>query len=83
MSRLAQITQVVYDVDVHWECEYDRDILPSHPELKTQPIVENSPLKSRDALYGGRTEAMRFHYKIREGEETIQYVDVISLYLFV
>jgi hypothetical protein len=26
---------------------------------------------------------MRLHYKIREGEETIQYVDVISLYPFV
>jgi hypothetical protein len=26
---------------------------------------------------------MRLHYKIREGEERIQYVDVISLYPFV
>ena len=38
-----------------------------------------SPLCARDALYGGRTEAMRLHYKAREGE-TIQYVDVMSLY---
>jgi hypothetical protein len=80
MSRLAQITQAGYEVEVMWECAFDNDILPSHPELKTHPIVQHSPLKTRDAVYGGRTEAMRLHYKIRQGEETIQYVDVISLY---
>jgi hypothetical protein len=64
-------------VEVQWECDFDRDILPKHAELKAQPIVQYSPLKTRDALYGGRTEAMRLHYKIQEGEETIQYVDVI------
>ena len=26
---------------------------------------------------------MRLHYKIREGEETIQYVDVMSLYPYI
>jgi hypothetical protein len=83
MSRLAQITQAGYQVQVQWECEFDRDILSRHPELKTHSIVQHSPLKTRDALYGDRTEAMRLHYKIREGEETIQYVDVKSLYTFV
>jgi hypothetical protein len=58
-------------------------VLPKHPELKSQPIVQYSPLKTRDALYGGRTEDMRLHYKIWEGEETIQYVDVTSLYPYV
>jgi hypothetical protein len=41
--------------------------------------VLHEPLNTRDALYGGRTEAMRLHYKAAEGE-TIQYVDVMSLY---
>jgi len=54
--------------------------LTRHPDLKTHPVVLHSPLNTRDALYGGRTEAMRFHYKVREGEETVQYVDVTSLY---
>ena len=52
------------------------------PELLAHPKVCKSPLCTRDALYGGRTEAMRLHYKAREGE-TIQYVDVMSLYPFV
>jgi len=56
--------------------------MPHHPELKTHPLVENSPLNTRDALYGGRTEAMRLHYKVGEGE-SIQYVDVMSIYPFV
>jgi len=36
-------------------------------------------MNTRDALYGGRTEAIRLHYKIREGEETVQYCDIMSL----
>ena len=54
-----------------------------HPELKTHPVVGHSPIKTREALYGGRTEAMRLHYKVREGEGTIHYVDVMSLYTYV
>ena len=32
-------------------------------------------------MYGDRSEAMRIHYKIGD-EETIQYVEVFSLYPF-
>jgi hypothetical protein len=52
MSGLAQITQAGYQVEVQWEFEFDSQILPYHPELNTRPIVQHSPLKSRDALYG-------------------------------
>jgi G:T-mismatch repair DNA endonuclease (very short patch repair protein) len=61
MTRLAQITPAGYQVEVMWECNFDRDILPSNPELKTHPFVQHSPLNTRDALYGCRTEAMRLH----------------------
>jgi hypothetical protein len=82
MDRLQRITQAGYKVEVQWECDFDRDILQKHPELETLPIVEQSPLGTRDALYGGRTEAIRVHYKITDGE-TIQYMDVMSLYPWV
>jgi len=49
------------------------------PELLTNPIVEQSPLYTRDALYVGRTEAMRLCYKASKNE-IILYVDVMSLY---
>jgi G:T-mismatch repair DNA endonuclease (very short patch repair protein) len=46
MSRLAQITQAGYEVEVQWKCDFDRDILPNHPELKSHPIVQYSRLKT-------------------------------------
>ncbi len=67
---------------MQWECDFDRGILADHPELKLHPIVQHSPLNTRDALYGGRTEAMR-HYHAAGAGETIQYVDVMSLYPYV
>jgi len=45
------------------------------PEMLTHPIVQQSPLCTRDALYGGRTEAMFLYRNARENE-TIQYVDI-------
>ena len=83
MSRLEQTTQAGYQVKIQWECEFDNEgILNQKPELLTHPIVEKSPLHTRDALYGGRTEAMRLHYKASENE-TIQYDDVMSLYPYI
>ena len=82
MVRLEQIIRAAYKVEVQWECEFDGVILASRPELKTHPLVQHNPLNTRDALYGGRTEAMRLHYKVQEGE-TIQCVDVMSLYPFI
>lgn len=34
------------------------------------------PLRTRDALYGGRAEAVRIDYIAKEGQESIQYVDM-------
>ena len=68
-----------YQFNVQWECEFDD---AEKPELLTNPIVRQSPLCKRDALYGGRTGAMRLHYKLRENE-TVQYVDIMSLYPYI
>ena len=82
MALLEQITQAGYQVEVQWECDFDREILADHPELKLHPIVQQSPLNTRHALNGGRTEAKRLHHAAGDGE-TIQYVDVMSLYPYV
>jgi hypothetical protein len=81
MARLAQVTQAGYQVEVQCECEFDKGILAAHPELETHPIVLHEPLFRRDELYGGRSEAMRLLYKAEEGE-TIQYVDVMSISIY-
>jgi len=75
MSCLERIAQAGYQIEVKWECEFE----PPEEEKEEERL----PLKTRDALYGGRTEAMRLHYRVRDGEETIQYVDVMSLYPWV
>ena len=80
MARIEQIAGAGYLVEVQWECEFDEKI---QEELQTHPLVQHAPLKTRDSLYGGRTEAMRLHCKVREGQETIQYVDVMSLYPYI
>jgi hypothetical protein len=82
MTRLDQITQAGYQVEVQRECDFDERILAAHPELQTHHIVEHQPLITRNTLYEGRTEALRLHYKITEGE-TIQYVDVMSLHPYI
>jgi len=53
MARLEQITTAGYQVEVMWEREFDAGILAHHPELKTHPVVQHSPLNNREALYGG------------------------------
>ena len=63
-------------------CQFDKDNLAHHLELKHNPIVQHSLLNIRDALYGRPTEDTVLHYAIREGE-TIQYYDVMRIYPFV
>ena len=83
MVRIQQIRRAGYQVEIQWECEFDEEILTRHPEMKTHRVVRHITLNTRDALYGGRTESMRLYYKLREGEDTLQYVEVKSLYPYV
>jgi hypothetical protein len=83
MTRLEQITKAGYEVEIMWECEFDRNILPKRPELRINPLLEHAPLNTRDALYGVRTEAMSLHKKIEEGQDTIEYCDVMSIYPYI
>ncbi|GFG33651.1 hypothetical protein Cfor_01531 [Coptotermes formosanus] len=48
MNRVGVIAQAGYKVEMQWECDFDRDILKKHPELQTLPIVEQTPLNTRD-----------------------------------
>ena len=74
MARIEQLKSAGYSVKVQWEWEFE-----GADNLQRHPIVRHAPLNTRYALYGGRTEAMRLHYKIREGVETVHYCDIMSL----
>jgi hypothetical protein len=52
MNRVGVITQAGYKVEMQWVYDIDTDILKKHPSLQTLPMVEQSPLNTRDALYG-------------------------------
>jgi len=80
LARIELIKRAGYHVKIQWGCKFDEaKIVEQKPELLLHPIVKHAFLITWDALYGGRTEAMRLHYKIREGEESVQYCDVMSL----
>lgn len=72
-----------YTVRVLWEHEWnemlEKDSILQAFVLKMQ---FPEPLDPRDALYGGRTNAIKLYHKQAEGE-TINYYDFTSLYPFV
>jgi len=83
ISGLEQITQSGYLFKFQWKCEFDKSgIVKQKPEIHTHHIVQQIPLITRHALYGGRTETMCLYHKARENE-AIQYVDVMSLYPYI
>jgi len=66
-------------------CDF-KNLLCDNPvledELCSHPYVKHSPINIRDALYGGRTDATKTYYRVKQGVE-IRYVDVISLYPYI
>ena len=51
-------------VKVQWDCEFEEsDIVKQKTELLTHPIVQQSSLRNRDALYSGRTVAKCLYRK--------------------
>ena len=43
-------------------------------------VEDSMQMRTRHSLYGGRTLAMRFHYRVKVCVETIQYVEVMRVY---
>jgi hypothetical protein len=84
-ARVNKIESAGYKVVSIWGCEF-RKIICENPGLEKEnishPYFKNSPLNIRDPLYGGRTEATKKYYKVKQ-EEKINYVDVISLCPFI
>lgn len=77
------LRQAGYTVVEEWECAFKE-------EKKTNPALPAflnefelvPPLNSREAFYGGRTDAVTMHCKVEE-PDVIKYADVTSLYPWV
>ncbi|XP_035981580.1 uncharacterized protein LOC118556952 [Fundulus heteroclitus] len=81
----ARLLQSVYGVQLEVIWEHDWILMKdSHPGLKRflQSFNAPEPLSPRNALYGGRTCALRLRYTAGE-EESVHYVDFTSLYPYV
>lgn len=82
-AKVTSLRDGGYTVVVKWECDWAR-------ERVENPMIECflsrqsflPPLNPRDAFFGGRTNAVKLHHHVEEGE-TIQYQDVTSLYPWV
>ena len=80
VKRIDEIRKNVSSLVEIWECEYNI-LAETNPDLKQLIIQESNikpPLNPRDALAGGRTNAIILHY---EGDA--DYVDFTSLYPYV
>ena len=68
-------------VVVMWECEWTRQKSVHHVELQTflSTLQIQDRINPRDALYGGRTNAIKLYHKTEPGEK-IRYYDFTSLY---
>ena len=67
-------------MEIMWECRWD-EMVKADPsideELKSTGFKDR--MKIRDALYGGRVEVFRLHWKAKPGEVG-KALDVVSLY---
>ena len=64
------------EVIAAWECDVDSD-LRKDKEMREffKSCTAQGPMEPREALYGGRTNAVRLYYKAGDGEVAL-YVDV-------
>ena len=78
-DKIKQLMPGVHYVEL-WECDYDA-MCKTDPELRSfislNPVIE--PLRPRDALFGGRTNAFKLYHKCASDEQ-IKYYDFTSLY---
>ena len=83
LHRKKFIEDIVTNYVEIWDHEW-QDLLKKDEQVRK--FVENldlkDPIKPRDALFGGRTNAINLFHSCRDDEQ-IKYYDVTSLYPFV
>ena len=79
MERKRLLELAGYKVETMWECEWNelKSTLPNKDEIEDKARKQN--IRTRDALFGGRTEAVKSHIKCNKHQIYV-YADVCSLY---
>ena len=80
MEKVQALENAGYLVVQMWGCEFER-LLLRNPPIKEYVRALNlpEPLVPKEALRGGRTNAVKLLHECKEGEK-ISYLDVCSLY---
>jgi hypothetical protein len=82
-NKIQKLNETPYEVVEMWECEFNKIKRNNNlTYLNSLPILNSLPLEPRNAFFGGRTGNTKTYHKCDDGE-TIQYVDVCSLYPYV
>jgi hypothetical protein len=82
-NKIQKLSEANYNVIEMWECEFYKLKRQNNlTYLNSLPILNSLPLEPRNAFFGGRTGNAKTYHKCEEGE-SIQYVDVCSLYPYV
>ncbi|XP_034302591.2 uncharacterized protein [Magallana gigas] len=79
-KRERELKELGYNLVVVWEHQF-RYQLEKNADLQQfiNTLDLQDRLDPRDSFFGGRTNAIKLHYKAKE-DETIQYYDFTSLY---
>ncbi|XP_066437432.1 uncharacterized protein [Eleutherodactylus coqui] len=83
LAKMRYLQQQGYTLRVLWEHEW-REMIETNSDLQAFLLKMQFPvpLEPRDALYGGRTNAIKLYHRLADGE-TINYYDFTSLYPFI
>lgn len=84
-AKLKRLNELGYNVKSIWECEFNSFLIENpiiDDILNDDPRLLFNQLNPREAIYGGRTEVFKLHYKPKQGEK-IRYIDFCSLYPYV
>ena len=73
-----------YNVVQMWEHDFDEKYRTDDEYRKTVESFwpHREPIKPREALFVGRTNAIKLYHEVKENEE-IKYIDICPLYPYV
>jgi len=79
------LRELGFQVRSIWECEF-RQMEASDPKCRAffaqRGNIYQAPLNTREAFFGGRTNAFSLYHSVQDGEK-IEYVDFTSLYPYI
>lgn len=82
LEKQKFLEQSKFNLVTIWQCDLNKQ-LEDNSEMKSffDSLEKYEPIKPNQALYGGRTSAVKLYHKCQNNEK-IFYYDIISLYPF-